>query len=38
MELKVKYIINQDETTDQDKINKQIFSFYQCLFSCKVQI
>ena len=30
-------IINQDQITDQDKINKQIFSFYQSLFSCKVQ-
>ena len=29
--------INQDEITDQDKINKQIFSFYQSLFSRKVQ-
>ena len=26
-------IINQDEITDQDKIYKQIFSFYQSLFS-----
>ena len=26
-------IINQDEITDQDEINKQIFSFYQSLFS-----
>ena len=25
-------IINQDEITDQDEINKQIFSFYQSLF------
>ena len=31
-------IINQDEITDQDEINKQIFSFYQSLFSSKVQI
>ena len=30
-------IINQDKITDQDKINKQIFSFYQSLFSRKVQ-
>ena len=30
-------IINQDEITDQDEINKQIFSFYQFLFSRKVQ-
>ena len=30
-------IINQDQITDQDKINKQIFSFYQSLFSRKVQ-
>ena len=30
-------IINQDEITDQDEINKQIFSFYQYLFSRKVQ-
>ena len=30
-------IINQDQITDQYKINKQIFSFYQSLFSCKVQ-
>ena len=30
-------IINQDELTHQDEINKQIFSFYQCLFSCKIQ-
>ena len=30
-------IINQDEFTDQDEINKQIFSFYQSLFSSKVQ-
>ena len=30
-------IINQDEITDQDEINKQIFSFYQSLFSRKVQ-
>ena len=29
--------INQDEITDQDEINKQIFSFYQSLFSRKVQ-
>ena len=30
-------IINQDEITDQDEINKQIVSFYQSLFSSKVQ-
>ena len=30
-------VINQDEITDQDEINKQIFSFYQSLFSRKVQ-
>ena len=30
-------IINQDEIADQDEINKQIFSFYQSLFSRKVQ-
>ena len=30
--------INQDEITDQDKINKQIFSFYQSLFSRQVQV
>ena len=30
-------IINQDEITDQAEINKQIFSFYQSLFSRKVQ-
>ena len=30
-------IINQDEITDQDEINKQIVSFYQSLFSRKVQ-
>ena len=30
-------IINQDKITDQDEINKQIFSFYQSLFSRKVQ-
>ena len=30
-------IINQDELTDQDEINKEIFSFYQSLFSRKVQ-
>ena len=29
-------IINQDEITDQDKINKQPFYFYQSLFWCKV--
>ena len=28
-------IINQDEITDQAEINKQIFSFYQFLFSRK---
>ena len=31
-------IIKQDEITDQVEINKQIFSFYQSLFSRKVQI
>ena len=31
-------IINQDEITDQDEINKQMFSFYQFLFSRKVQL
>ena len=31
-------IINQDENTDQDEINKQIFSFYQSLFSRQVQV
>ena len=31
-------IINQDEITDQDEINKQIFSFYQSLFSRQVQV
>ena len=30
-------IINQDEITDQAEINKQVFSFYQSLFSRKVQ-
>ena len=30
-------IINQDEITDQDEINEQIFPFYQSLFSRKVQ-
>ena len=30
-------IINQDEITDQNEINKQTFSFYQSLFSRKVQ-
>ena len=30
-------IVNQDETTDQDEINKQIFSLYQSLFPRKVQ-
>ena len=30
-------IINQDEITGRDQINKQIFSFYQFLFSRKVQ-
>ena len=29
-------IINQDEITDQDEINKPIFSFYQSLSSRKV--
>ena len=31
-------IINQGEITDQDEINKQIFSFYQSLFSRQVQV
>ena len=31
-------IINEGEITDQDKINKQIFSFYQSLFSRQVQV
>ena len=31
------FIINQDEITAQDGINKQIFSFYPSLFLCKVQ-
>ena len=30
-------ILNQDEITDQDEINKQIFSFYHSLFSHKLQ-
>ena len=30
-------VINQGEITDQDEINKQIFYFYQSLFSRKVQ-
>ena len=30
-------VINQDEITNQDEINKQIFSFYQSLFSRKFQ-
>ena len=30
-------IINQDEITDEDEINKQIFDFYQSLFSRKAQ-
>ena len=30
-------IINQNKITDQDEINKLIFSFYQSLFSHKVQ-
>ena len=36
---KVKYIviINQDEIADKAEISKKIFSFYQSLFSCKVQ-
>ena len=29
-------IINQDEITDQDEINRLIFPFYQSLFSRKV--
>ena len=31
-------VINQDKITDQDEINKQIFPFYQSMFSRKVQI
>ena len=31
-------VINQDEIADQDEINKQIFSFYQSLFSRQVQV
>ena len=31
-------IINQDEITDQAKINKQMLYFYQSLFLLKVQI
>ena len=31
-------IINRDEITDQDEINKQIFSFYQSLFSRQVRV
>ena len=31
-------IINQNEITDQDEINKRIFSFYQSLFSRQVQV
>ena len=31
------FIINQDEVTYQVEINKQIFSFYQNLFSGKTQ-
>ena len=31
-------IINQDEITDQNEINKQIFSFHQSLFSRQVQV
>ena len=30
-------ITNQEKTTDQDEINKHRFSFYQSLFSRKVQ-
>ena len=39
MKSKIRYIlsINQNEITDQDEINKQIFSLYQSLFSRKVQ-
>ena len=33
----ISVIINQDEITDQEEINKQIFSFCQSLFSRKVQ-
>ena len=29
--------INQNEITDQDEIDKQVFSFYQSLFSRKIQ-
>ena len=31
-------IMNQDEITGKAEINKQIFSFFQCLFSHNVQI
>ena len=31
-------IINQNEITDEDEINKQIFSVYQSLFSRKARI
>ena len=31
-------ITNQDEIPDQDEINKQIFYFYQSLFSRQVQV
>ena len=34
---KISVIINQEEITGQEEINKQIFSFYQYLFSRKVQ-
>ena len=30
-------IINQDEITNEDEINRQVYSFYQSLFSRKVQ-
>ena len=31
-------IINQDESTDQNEINNQVFSFYQSLSSRQVQV
>ena len=39
IENQIRYvIINQDEITDQDEIIKEIISFYQSLFSRKVQL
>ena len=39
IESQIRYvIINQDEITDQDEIIKEIISFYQSLFSRKVQL